>query len=37
VRSRFFDRGIHPRQERALATQNARYLAKRDETRDPVR
>ncbi len=37
VRSRFFDRGIHPRQERALATLNARYLAKRDETRDPVR
>ncbi len=31
VRSRFFDGGILPRQERALATLNARYLAKRNE------
>jgi Rieske 2Fe-2S family protein len=37
VRSRFFDGGILPRQERALATLNARYLAKRHEARDPVR
>jgi Rieske 2Fe-2S family protein len=29
VRSRFFQGGILPRQERALATLNARYLAKR--------
>ena len=34
VRSRVFDGGIYPRQERALAALNARYVAKRDETRE---
>ena len=36
LRSRFFDSGIYPRQERALATLNERYLAQRDGIRDAV-
>ncbi len=30
VRSRFFESGVYPRQERAIALLNARYLAQRD-------
>ena len=36
LRSRFFDSGIYPRQERALAMLNERYLAQRDGIRDAV-
>ena len=35
VRSRFYDSGVYPRQERALASLNARYLAQRDVVRAP--
>ncbi len=37
VRSRFFEGGIYPRQERAIAELNARYLAQRDGDGDAVR
>jgi Rieske 2Fe-2S family protein len=37
VRSRYYTSGIYPRQERALATLNARYLARRDGTSDTPR
>jgi Rieske 2Fe-2S family protein len=37
ARSRFFQSGIYPRQERALATLKERYLAQRDGLRDAIR
>jgi glycine betaine catabolism A len=37
TRSRFFDGGIYPRQERELAVLKARYLAQRDAIGDAVR
>ncbi|MEA2580898.1 MAG: glycine betaine catabolism [Actinomycetota bacterium] len=36
LRSRFFDSGIYPRQERGIATLNQRYVAQRDGLRGAV-
>jgi len=37
VRSRFFEGGVYPRQERGIATLNARYLAQREGRGDAIR